>query len=104
MRELLTELRRKYKNASKEIFQLENEHEREREKIEEEYDQMNKENIIYKSVLSILFTPKQLNNLISLGTWEEEACSKLPTYYFKDRHTLAFPCGEEEGKESHRSK
>ena len=34
MRDLLTELRRKYKNASKEIFQLENEHEKEREKIE----------------------------------------------------------------------
>lgn len=28
MRELLTELRRKYKHASKEIFEMENEHEK----------------------------------------------------------------------------
>ena len=30
MRTLLTELRRKYKHASKEIFEMENEHEKER--------------------------------------------------------------------------
>jgi hypothetical protein len=47
---------------------------------------------MFKSVLGILFTSKQLNNLISLGTWEDEETFKLPTFYFKDRHTLAFPC------------
>jgi hypothetical protein len=51
---------------------------------------------MYKGVLNVLFTEKQLKNIISLGNWEGENF-KLPTFYFKDRHTLAFPCeGNEE--------
>lgn len=95
MRELLTDLRRKYKNASKEIFQLESEHEKEREEIFEQNEGLNKENLIYKSVLNVLFTPKQLSHIVSLGTWESSGNFKLPLFYFKDRNTLAFPCGEE---------
>ncbi len=45
-----------------------------------------------KSVLNVLFTEKQLKNIIGLGVWEAENRFKLPTFYFKDRHTLAFPC------------
>ena len=33
---------------------------------------MKRECNIYKSVLGILFTHKQLNNLISLGSWEDD--------------------------------
>ncbi len=46
---------------------------------------------MYKGVLNVLFTQKQLKNIISLGNWEGEKF-KLPTFYFKDRYTLAFPC------------
>jgi len=42
-------------------------------------------------VLNVLFTEKQLKNIIGLGSWEEGRF-KLPAFYFKDRHTLAFPC------------
>lgn len=50
------------------------------------------ENSMLKSVLNVLFTEKQLKNIISLGHWENNSKFKLPTFYFKDRHTLAFPC------------
>lgn len=91
MKDLLTELRRKYKVASKEIFQLENDHEKEREAIKEQFEEVSNENIVLKSVLNVLFTEKQLKNIIGLGSWEEDRF-KLPLFYFKDRHTLAFPC------------
>lgn len=52
-----------------------------------------------KSVLNVLFTEKQLKNIISLGEWQSHHKFKLPTFYFKDRHTLAFPCQEEENQE-----
>ena len=48
-----------------------------------------------KSVLNVLFTEKQLKNIVKLGHWESHRF-KLPTFYFKDRHTLAFPCEDEE--------
>ena len=49
-----------------------------------------------KSVLGVLFTDKQLKNILSLGHWESSNKFKLPSFYFKDRHTLAFPCEEDE--------
>jgi|JI10StandDraft_1071094.scaffolds.fasta_scaffold882127_1 hypothetical protein len=97
MREQLSEFKKKYKAASKEIFQMENEHEKEREIIQEEFEEVKIENTMLKSVLNVLFTEKQLKNIISLGQWEN-AKFKLPTFYFKDRHTLAFPCEEEENE------
>lgn len=56
MKNQLVELRRKYKAASKEIFQLENDHEKEREIIREEFDSIKQESIMMKSVLNVLFT------------------------------------------------
>ena len=44
-----------------------------------------------KGVLGVLFTDKQLKHIMSLGEWEQGRF-KLPEFYFKDRHTLAFPC------------
>jgi len=44
-----------------------------------------------RGVLGVLFTEKQLKNVIGLGQWEE-GLFKLPQFYFKDRYTLAFPC------------
>lgn len=100
MRELLTDLRRKYKNASKEIFQLENQHEKERQQIYEQNQNLIKENVVFKSVLNILFTPKQLTHIISLGNWQDDDTFKLPAFYFKDRHTLAFPCGDDDDSDA----
>jgi len=48
-----------------------------------------------RSVLNVLFTEKQLKNIINLGHWQNNKF-KLPTFYFKDRHTLAFPCEEDQ--------
>ena len=48
-----------------------------------------------KSVLNVLFTEKQLKNIMALGQWQGHRF-KLPTFYFKDRHTLAFPCEDDE--------
>jgi hypothetical protein len=45
-------------------------------------------------VLGVLFTDKQLKNIIGLGNWENDTKFKLPLFYFKDRHTIAFPCDE----------
>ena len=96
MKDLLNDLRKKYKAASKEIFQMENEHYKERELIKQESEEIRRENIVFKSILSVLFTEKQLKNIIGLGTWEGDNKFKLPTFYFKDRHTLAFPCDDTE--------
>ena len=49
-----------------------------------------------RSILNILFSEKQLKNIVGLGKWEGENKFKLPSFYFKDRHTLAFPCEEAE--------
>ena len=98
MKNQLVELRRKYKAASKEIFQLENDHEKEREIVREEFDTIKQESIMMKSVLNVLFTEKQLKNIMSLGEWQGNNKFKLPSFYFKDRHTLAFPCEEKQNE------
>lgn len=98
MKEQLADLRKKYKAASKEIFQMENQHEKEREIIQEEFQEIKMDNIMLKSILNVLFTEKQLKNIMSLGQWESPNKFKLPTFYFKDRHTLAFPCEDEENE------
>lgn len=59
--------------------------------------QSKRENLMLKGVLGVLFTDKQLKNLMGLGEWEQGRF-KLPAFYFKDRHTLAFPCEEEENQ------
>lgn len=69
MKSLLDELRKKYKAASKELFQMENDHEKQREIIKEQFDEVKTENTVLKSVLSVLFTEKQLKNIIGLGSW-----------------------------------
>lgn len=69
MKNLLDELRKKYKAASKELFQMENDHEKQREIIKEQFDEVKTENSVLKSVLSVLFTDKQLKNIIGLGSW-----------------------------------
>ena len=51
---------------------------------------MSKENTINKAVIDTLFTEKQFQHLVSLGSWEEEVGFKLPAFYFKDKNTLAF--------------
>lgn len=94
MREQLVQLRRKYKAASKEIFQMENQHEKERQIIQEEFTEVKMQNVMLRSVLNVLFTEKQLKNIMSLGHWQSSNKFKLPAFYFKDRHTLAFPCEE----------
>ena len=45
-----------------------------------------------RSVLSVLFSDKQLKNIVGLGKWQSDTKFKLPMFYFKDRQTLAFPC------------
>lgn len=75
---------------------MENDHEKERELIKEEFEEIKRENVVFKSILGVLFTDKQLKNIIGLGSWEGEHRFKLPTFYFKDRHTLAFPCQDAE--------
>lgn len=45
-----------------------------------------------------MFTEKQLKNVIGLGVWETESKFKLPSFYFKDRNTLAFPCDDDESE------
>ena len=50
---------------------------------------------MFKSILKGLFTNKQLNSVISLGNWEGKNTFKLPSFYFKDKQTLAFPCDDE---------
>jgi len=37
--------------------------------MQEEFDEIKKENIILRSVLNVLFTEKQLKNIIGLGNW-----------------------------------
>lgn len=69
MKSLLDELRKKYKAASKELFQMENDHQKQREIIKEQFDEVKTENTVLKSVLSVLFTEKQLKNIIGLGSW-----------------------------------
>ena len=95
MRGLLADLRYKYKEASRELCQREGEHEQEQEVVREELAQAKKENVMLKGVLNVLFTEKQLKNLIGLGQWDQGRF-KLPPFYFKDRHTLAFPCEQDE--------
>ena len=48
-----------------------------------------------KSVLSVLFTERQLKNIVGLGEWQVGKF-RLPAFYFKDRYTLAFPCEEDQ--------
>jgi hypothetical protein len=50
-----------------------------------------------RGVLNVLFTEKQLKNILSLGHWQNSKF-KLPTFYFKDRHTLAFPCEDDQNE------
>ena len=69
MKSLLDELRKKYKAALKELFQMENDHEKQREIIKEQFDEVKTENTVLKSVLSVLFTEKKLKNIIGLGSW-----------------------------------
>ena len=35
---------------------------------------------------------------MSLGEWQGKNKFKLPTFYFKDRHTLAFPCEDNQNE------
>lgn len=48
---------------------MENDHEKQREIIKEQFDEVKTENTVLKSVLSVLFTEKQLKNIIGLGSW-----------------------------------
>lgn len=57
----------------------------------DQYRQLQLESIKFKAVLNTLFTDKQLTKLISLGQWESNDTYKIPTFYFKDKTTLAFP-------------
>lgn len=56
------------------------------------------DNIMLRSILNVLFTEKQLKNIMSLGHWESHNKFKVPTFYFKDRNTLAFPCEDDENE------
>jgi hypothetical protein len=66
----------------------------EKSMVHEQFEQIKRENLMLKSVLGVLFTDKQLKNIIGLGNWENDTKFKLPLFYFKDRHTIAFPCDE----------
>ena len=94
MRVLLKDMRRKYKVAAKEIFELEKEHEEEKEYLTNRFHQLNRENMVNKAVIGTLFTEKQFQHLITLGSWAREGDGesfRLPPFYFKDKNTLAFP-------------
>ena len=88
---MLKDMKRKYRMAAKEIFELEKVHEEEKERLGQEYLKVSKENMINRAVINTLFTEKQFQHLVSLGSWEEDVGFKLPAFYFKDKNTLAFP-------------
>lgn len=37
--------------------------------VHEQFEQVKRDNLILKSVLGVLFTDKQLKNIIGLGSW-----------------------------------
>lgn len=77
--------------ASKEIFELEKEHEEEKNNASDQYRQMKRENIINRAVLGALLSEKQYQNIVATGQWESEEVFKLGPAYRKDSSASPFP-------------